>query len=251
MRKKENYAKNNDPKLLNLVSFAINLLSPFLLIVSFVTIFLSYQSNFGKYILKISLFGPILFDQLILIKHLFSSKEGKLKKIYYDIYFHHFINDLCIIITNSYCRLFLVSKLPNYLYRFAIALDHYVSKKSRFSGLSDIFLDFSRPILKSVKLQLFRATAEILLLPYLFVISVVYLCPKKLIAFLVDFFFFMLFAYRVDPFHRTIFQSLIDIIEREAYSRTENMKSIVYSNLFLCEKIEIIGKLFYPIPYVY
>lgn len=253
MKKKENKsnANNKSSKLFRLIRFTINSLSPFFFVASFVTIFLSYQNHFSKYLLKACLLNILIFDFLMILKHLSSSNNNKLKKLYYDIFFHHLVNDSCIIMTGSYSRLFLISKLPIYLYRFAFALDHYVSKKSKLSGLSDIFLDFSRPILKSVNLQLFRATTEILLLPYLLGITFISLCPKKLIASLVDFFFFLLLAYRLDPFHRTILQTFIDKIEREAYSRTENMKNLVYSNLFLCEKIEFIGKLFYPIPYVY
>lgn len=252
MKKKESQSDYNQrSKLFYFISFTISFLSPILFIISLFTIFLSYQTYFSKCMLKICLSSTILFDSLITLKHLSSSQKGKIKNLYYDIFFHHLVNDLCIIITGSSSRLFLISKLPNYLYRFAIFLDYFVSRKSKLSGLSDIFLDISRPILKSVKLQLFRAITEILILPYLFGITFFSLCPKKLIALLVDFFFFILFAYRVDPFHRTIFQTFIDKIEREAYSRTDNMKNLVYSNLFLCEKIEFVGKLLYPIPYVY
>lgn len=253
MKKKNNkdYHRQSHSKLSSVINFITILITPLLLITTFMSIFITYQSDIGQWILKISLYGSIFYDFIIIIKHLQASQYNKIRTLYYDLFFHHLINDACIIITKSYSCLFLISKMPNYVYRIAIILDHYVSKKSSISGLSDIFLNFSRPILKSVNLQLFRATTEILILPYLLGITVLSLCFEKLIAFLVDFFFFILLAYRADPFHRTIFQSFNNMFEKEAYSRTENLKNLLYSNSYICEKIEFVGKLIYPIPFMY
>lgn len=225
-----------------------NILSFILTIYTFLSLILPGKLKIQQVFYQASCWGSIVFDFFMILKRNKSSKN-KSKSLYYNIYVHHFINDLTICFAKFNSILFLISKLPIYLYRISKCFDLYISKKQ--STFPTFLFHFVRNILKSVKLQVLRATMEILLFFYLFIQIIFTLQVTAVIAFLTDFLIFILLAYRVDPYHRIVWRYIIDTIDTEALVRTEKLKNLVYSNLVICDNVEFFGKMLYPIPYMY
>ncbi|OHS95755.1 hypothetical protein TRFO_38144 [Tritrichomonas foetus] len=223
-----------------IIIFITGILPPFLLFSLFVTLFIPDSKDFSKFLVYVDMVCIIGFDFFMAVKH-FISSSSKMKTLYFDISFHYLFADLVIFIAKAHSRIYFISKLPFFLYHFAKTID------SRFSSRqsnSDFLLNFTRPIMKSIGLQRFRAFMEILVLFYLIFYSFVAFRLNVIAATLGYLVLFIILAYRTDPCHRDAWRWIMSPAAQGGGRTAAHFRAA-------SEKVELVARSIYPTPYVY
>ncbi|KAH0788687.1 hypothetical protein GPJ56_007369 [Histomonas meleagridis] len=101
------------------------------------------------------------------------------------------------------------------------------------------------PIIKSVYIQRANAILEILLCPYLFFYGLFTFRGMILLAFLIDFFFFILFGIATDKDHDWVYHQIGHLLRKLA-SKNESVGKNIIKAIEAISKVEGFAKQMYP-----
>lgn len=103
------------------------------------------------------------------------------------------------------------------------------------------------PVLKSENIKKLSAILEILLCPYLFFFGLFTLNLPVLLAFLIDFFFFILFALEANKYHKWVYAQLNKHITEFAKKNEQSFGKHILKALEMVAKVEDLAKQLYPV----
>ena len=115
----------------------------------------------------------------------------------------------------------------------------------RVGDLKSSVESIADPIIKCVYIQRANAVLEILLCPYLFFYGLFTFRGMILLAFLIDFFFFILFALVTDKDHEWVYGQAENLLRKLA-SKNENVGKFINKGIEYLSKLNGFAKKLYP-----
>lgn len=230
----------------NAVSIALEVTPIVVFVSSLISLMSAYGENEFGFFVVFMYISSITYHALKAYKDMQKlnlKNDPIIKRIWLNKHFHFCLLDLGMIFTHKSPLLYVLDVVILSFVKVLTALDKHISKSTNTNDSS------LRSIYKSAYIPRISGALEIFLCPYLFFYGLFTFNGGLLLAFVIDFILFDLFAYLVFPGHKWVYQQIAHNLY-EIANKNRDAGQYIRQALQMIGKLHDFGLQLYPVSFL-